>query len=175
MLYGVRDKGGEGENMFQSNLNVQVMTMFVSDHCETQDIVIDRKLWALTKDSKLHQISEQGKSVRVIDLNILLNMTVTVTTKVSLVRNSDMDSDVLIFGVLLSSMNVKESSSQTQTTFIVAIDTKTEKKLWTVPIPDNMIARGQITGVSGADEREKDKLIVYTEIIGKSAKVISIA
>lgn len=176
ILYGVTDNGDVGKLVFQSNLDAQSMAMFVSDHCErgheTKERISDSILWVLTKDSKIHQVSKQGVSVRVIDLNILFNMSVTVTTKVSLTRNSDMDADILIFGVVLSSTNKKETISLSS--YIVAVDTNTEKILWTVPIPDSMIARGQISGVSGADMREKDQLIVYTEIKGKSAKIISI-
>ncbi|XP_045190958.1 uncharacterized protein LOC123547769 [Mercenaria mercenaria] len=178
ILSGIHDKGGDGEIIFQSRLDVLHMAMFVSDHCDTIDetkySAINPKLWVVTQDSKIHQISEEGVSVHVIDLNYLFNISVSLTTKMSLVKNSDTDNDVLIFGIKYKIGYPNVIRENEQTTFVVAIDTSTNKVLWMVPIPENMTARGQITGVSGADMREKDQLIVYAETAGKNAKIFSI-
>lgn len=177
-LFGIHDKGTTGEVRFQTDLHVSCMSMFVSDHCATSSKTepndINPVLWTATRHSEIHQVSLQGVSVRVINLDRLFNCSVTMTTKMSLVRNADSDKDILIFGIMLGN---RESQSD-QSTFIVALDTAVISGagilLWTVPIPNNMTALGQIAGASGADMQSKDTLIVYAEHPGKAAKIFCI-
>lgn len=177
-LLGVHDKGREGEVIFQSRLEVLQMAMFVSNHCErravcdpsgeTGDRVTGPTLWAVTQSSEIHQVTNEGVSVRVINLKSLFNTSVAMTTKLALVRHSDSDNDVLLFGIKMSDKFNKPA------TYVVALDTTTDGILWKVPVPGNMIPFGQISGVSGKDMRAKDQIIVYAETPGKNAIIFSI-
>lgn len=182
-LFGINDMGGEGEIVFHSSLDVLQIAMFVSDHCEigtvcnpidgTGNVGTRPALWAVTNSFEIHQISDQGVSIRQIDLKSLFNKYVSVTTKMSLIRNSDTDADILVFGIQIAGEQTPLQQEK-QTTYLVAIDTATDSILWSFSVPNNMIPRGQITGVSGTDMREKDQIIFYAEIPGKSAKILSI-
>ncbi|KAH3782531.1 uncharacterized protein LOC127840998 [Dreissena polymorpha] len=120
-------------------------------------------IWATTMDSMLIQINADGSLSKSIDLRNLLGDTTRVTTKIALTKDTDESSEVIVFGVMVGLQS-----------YAVAIDASLGTVLWKLPVPNNMVLKGQVSGVSGAASRIRDQLILYAELPGKSAQIISI-
>ncbi|KAH3790124.1 hypothetical protein DPMN_168319 [Dreissena polymorpha] len=154
-------------------------------------------LWIVTPESTILGVDHTGTTQRTFNVNVIFNNDVNVTSLLSTIRNDDTEKDTLIFAVTTGTFvpsaytimlrnspdgTVFEFSSQTnlRTSYIVALDTGTpgngsdviRRK---VPVPNNMVALGQISGVQSSASYDKGRLIVYAEDTGKAAEIFSIS
>lgn len=180
VLTGIRDIGASSKIVFQAHIDVLNMAMFVSDHCEDVFCVseIEPILWVSTNLNLIHQVSLQGKIIRTINISEIFDTTVSITTKLTVVRNSDFDNDVLLLGITRD--NVLKDSRQDETqAYAIAIDTAAKAMkspiLWSIPIPDKLSARGQVSGTIGLDSVDADQIIIYADDTRVSARVFSIS
>ncbi|KAH3830758.1 hypothetical protein DPMN_104010 [Dreissena polymorpha] len=154
-------------------------------------------LLIVTPESTILGVDHTGTTQRTFNLNVIFNNDVNVTSLLSTIRNNDTENDTLIFAVTTGTFvpsaytimlrnspdgTVFEFSSQTnlRTSHIVALDTGTPGNgsdviRWKVPVPNNMVALGQISGVQSSASNDKGQLIVYAEDTGKAAEIFSIS
>ncbi|KAL4232281.1 hypothetical protein ACF0H5_009852 [Mactra antiquata] len=176
VLSGVRDLGKTAKIEFQASVDVKSMAMFVSDHCE-DSVGSEPYLWVTTTSNLIQQISSEGNIVRTINMSTLFNASVTITSKLSVIRNSDVDKDLLVLGIAANTLSSRREMDTK--TYVVAMDTMLETSpamvIWSIPLPDKMVARGQIAGRNGLDVTCPDHLIVYADDTNVTAQIYSIS
>jgi hypothetical protein len=183
-FWGLKDEGNFTRLTIRSSLNVNHFATFEPDSDRgdfSQDTSKINKLWASSIVGVFYEVDAEGNVTRTIDLQTILGETVTVTSKVSLVRENDTATDILLFGATIGSErgNRKESlteRAQDASSFVMALDTSVQsgKILWMVPVPAGFEVKGQIAGFNGALSTDKAQIIFYAEKSSVSAKFISI-
>jgi len=125
-------------------------------------------VWVASSDGKFLKIGKNGNVSSSFDVSILIGGPLTITSKVTLARDSDDGDDVLLFGATLV--------TKTQPTNIVlaVLPGTSPVVLWGTAVPDNMVVLGQLTGADGAASRIPDQIIFYAETAGKTARIVSL-
>ena len=199
-FWALEDRGNSSALAYKmSSLSVNHMTMFEkntyppgeeilnTDKQESKDTA--NPMWISLSNGKLISLSRNGSVLRAINLSIIFAANVEITSKLTTVRANETSANILIMGVKFSNKSDRFISvmekygvykpAENITSAVIAVDgalvsSRRDAILWVVPIPGNLTIKGQISGSSGASTRRKDRLVVYAEEEGKSAKVIAI-
>ena len=199
-FWALKDLGNDTSLAYRiSSMSVSHMTMFEKNTYpggkQTSNVdkqvnnVAANPVWISLSNGRLLSLSNNGSVLRTINLPDLLEANVEITSKLVTIRANNTSTDVLIMGVKLSHKSAKFISvmqrfgvnlpAENTTSAVIAVNTALQSSRldaikWVVPIPENMTIKGQLSGSMGASTQRKDRLIVYAEDEGKSAKVFAI-
>ena len=173
--------------MFEKNIYSEEKQQHNADKQVNKDTA--NPMWISLSSGRLLSLSSNGSVLRAINLSMILEANVEITSKLTTARANETTASILIMGVRFSDKSDKFISvmerycvnmpAESITSAVIAVDAALHSSrdvavMWVVPIPGNMTIKGQISGSAGASTRRKDRLIVYTEEEGKSAKVVAI-